>query len=216
MGDSRAYRYREGVLSQITRDHSLVRELADRGELDPDSMLYRQHRNVLTRGLGLREDVEVDLFELLDVATGDLFLLSSDGLHEVLKEEEIRAGIEAHGDDLDGLCRHFIHEACERGAPDNVTVALAKVTETSEVALGEQRLTERPRSWSIPLALFASFALGMVLTLFLGRDPVRLESKLEDGRARVEQLLERLDNGAVPPDALRLRLEEIRAALSGD
>lgn len=214
VGDSRAYRYRDGTLSQLTRDHSLVRELADRGELDPDSMLYRQHRNVLTRGLGLREDVEVDLFELPDVAAGDLFLLSSDGLHEVLKEDEICAGIESHGDDLEALCRHLIHEACERGAPDNVTVALAKVTESEDAVPEAILLPERPRSWSIPIALFASFALGMVLTLFLSRDPARLESKLENARARLDDLLENLEEGTPAADDMRLRLEEIRDALA--
>lgn len=128
VGDSRAYYLSTTEIRQVTRDHSLVRELADRGEIEPDSFLYRQHRNVLTRGLGLCAEVDVDLFELHEVTGGDVLLLSTDGLHELVEPEELRQGIEAHGE-LEGLCRHFIDLARSRGAPDNVTVAVARIGE---------------------------------------------------------------------------------------
>jgi protein phosphatase len=127
VGDSRAYLYRKGSLRQITRDHSLVRELADQGHIDPESALYSYHRNVLTRGLGLRDQVEVDLYSVDDLSDGDLFLLTSDGLHEIAGERDIAASVERYGDKIEELCAHLVTLANQRGGPDNITVAVAVV-----------------------------------------------------------------------------------------
>jgi protein phosphatase len=214
VGDSRAYHYRQGELRQITRDHSLVRELADRGELDPESYLYRHHRNVLTRGLGLRGEVEVDLFELPDIQNGDLLLLSSDGLHELLSQQEMLAGIEAHGADLDLLCRHFIELARSRGGPDNITVAVAQIGDAAtgreeESAPPEpaspQRTPPARQSWFLPLAMFLSFAAGAVLT-------VLFESAPPTAGERFEEVIEKLrENGRY--DELQSEIEKLRGAL---
>jgi len=127
VGDSRAYRYHRGEIRQVTRDHSLVRELLDRGEIEKDSVQYTFHRNVLTRGLGLRHEVDVDLFELTDVESGDLFILTSDGLHELVTEGEFLAGIGRHRDDLNAFAQGLIDLANERGGSDNITAGLAAI-----------------------------------------------------------------------------------------
>ena len=127
VGDSRAYRIRDGEIRQITRDHSLVRELLDRGEIDRDSAQYAFHRNILTRGLGLREEVVVDTYELIGLHPGDTFLLSSDGLHELVSEAELCASVDRTDVNLDEACQSLVDLACERGAPDNSTVALVQV-----------------------------------------------------------------------------------------
>ena len=137
VGDSRAYRYRRGELRQITRDHSLLRELMDRGQVVDDFDSFQMHRNVLTRGLGLRSEVEVDLFEVSDVTDGDLFLVSSDGLHEVVGEKLMLQSIQEHGADLEALCDDLIEKAREYGGPDNITVALALVGDQGPSGVAE-------------------------------------------------------------------------------
>ena len=128
VGDSRAYGIPEsGALDQLTRDHTLVQELADRGEIEQDSLPYILHRNVLTRGLGLQDDVEIDLFEVDDVKTGDQFLLCSDGLYDVVTEAEIESRMKSQGAAQGELLDYFIELARSRGAPDNVTVVVARV-----------------------------------------------------------------------------------------
>jgi protein phosphatase len=179
VGDSRAYLYHRGQIRQITRDHSLVRELVDRGELDPRSIQYSFHRNVLTRGLGLCEDVEVDLFELSDLSDGDMLLLSSDGLHELIEEEELVAGIEEFGDRLDKLCCHFIDLANSRGGTDNISLGVALMGDFVECRgvepAGDSDETETapresPQRFGclVPLAIVASFCVGVLATLLLG------------------------------------------------
>jgi protein phosphatase len=127
VGDSRAYRYKAGELRQITKDHSLVRELVEVGGLDPGSLEYFLHRSVLTRALGLLQEVEVDVFELADTGPGDLLLVSTDGLHEVVTHEELRRAIERHGEDIQSLCHQLVDLARDRGGPDNISVGAALV-----------------------------------------------------------------------------------------
>ena len=130
VGDSRAYGLSESsALSQLTRDHTLVQELVERGEIEPDSLPYTLHRNVLTRGLGLEEDVEIDISEISDIKFGDQFLLCSDGLYDVVTEEEIESRLRVQSDSLDAPLDYFIELARSRGAPDNVTVVLVRVEE---------------------------------------------------------------------------------------
>jgi len=179
VGDSRAYHYHRGQIRQVTRDHSLVRELVDRGELDPRSAQYAFHRNVLTRGLGLREDVEVDVFELSEVSDGDLFLLSSDGLHELIAEDELVAGIERFGDRLDALCDHLVELANSRGGADNISVVVALLGEFASRAasLPAHAPVAAPAAGSpaprqrfgclVPLAILTSFCIGVIATLVL-------------------------------------------------
>ena len=97
VGDSRAYRYRDGALEQLTTDHSLVGELVRLGRLTEDEAAVHPHRSVITRALGTEPDVDVDT-STVDVAAGDLILLCSDGLSAMVRDDEIARVLEASGD----------------------------------------------------------------------------------------------------------------------
>lgn len=184
VGDSRAYAYRAGVLRQVTKDHSLVRELIDLGRIEAASPQYAFHRNVLTRGLGLREDVSVDIYELRDLVGGDRLLLSSDGLHELVSPEEMASCLERLHSDVDGACRELINLARGRGGPDNITVAIVCI-ETEDAASGARDRGLLPRArksssfgWLIPVLVFGSFATGVCLTLLVESRDIGREKRL--------------------------------------
>lgn len=125
IGDSRAYRYRDGELNQRTNDHSLANEYVEMGILSESDVEFFPYKNVITRACGLSEEVEVAAhFE--EVQEGDLYLFCSDGLTDMVSTERITEMIEEH-DDLEALCRDFVDEANENGGEDNITVVLAKV-----------------------------------------------------------------------------------------
>lgn len=128
IGDSRAYRYRDGDLDQRTNDHSLANEYVEMGILSSDDVEFFPYKNVITRACGLSEEVEVaSHFE--QVQEGDLYLFCTDGLTDMISTERITEMIEEHGD-LEALCRDFIDEANENGGEDNITVVLARVEST--------------------------------------------------------------------------------------
>jgi protein phosphatase len=225
VGDSRAYSFRKGALRQITKDHSLVRELADRGEIDEISARYSVHRNVLTRGLGLNEKVPVDLYELHALEDGDTILLSSDGMHSLVHEDEIAASLEKHGPDLKNACDQLVKAARERGGPDNITVAIARVSEEGTGPSGSGRedganrgqkslLVER--AWILPLVIFLSFAAGVLLTLWL-QAPERIsEEGWQSLRQEVDSALK--ESKALPGDkeraeSLREHLERVKRTM---
>lgn len=122
VGDSRAYKLTRRRLTQITRDHSLVQELVDRGEISPEEALSHPRRNVITRALGVDEQVPCDIFRPR-LARGDMLLLCSDGLTNMLRDDEIFAISRKNTDPL-SLGRALMDEALARGARDNVTVVL--------------------------------------------------------------------------------------------
>ena len=122
VGDSRLYRFRDGRLQQLTRDHTWVREQVDSGLLSPAEADRHPYRSVLTRAIGTNESVEVDSSEV-DVQTSDLFLLCSDGLTTMLDDDDI-AGVLSRGLSLEESTAVLIDEANRRGGYDNITVVL--------------------------------------------------------------------------------------------
>jgi PPM family protein phosphatase len=127
VGDSRVYRLRGGVLRVLTADHSLVAQMVRDGHITPEQARTDWRRNVVTRSVGVGEDVEVDLARVPEpVEAGDTYLLTTDGLHGVAGDEEIAAV--AGGADLDAVCAGLVALAHRHGAPDNVTVMAARVT----------------------------------------------------------------------------------------
>lgn len=123
VGDSRAYRFREGVLVQLTRDHTAVAEMVAGGILPPSDARGHPMAHILSRVLGSRPEPEVDLIPGM-ARKGDIFLLCSDGLTKVFENEELGDRIvEGKGKRLENLIRALVDEANARGAPDNVTVA---------------------------------------------------------------------------------------------
>ena len=128
VGDSRAYRYRDGLLKQLTTDHSLVGELVRRGRLTEDEAAVHPHRSVITRALGTEADVDVDTLTI-DLRAGDLVLLCSDGLSAMVREDEIVRLLEAARSDPHDAAAALIAAANAAGGEDNVTVVLFELAE---------------------------------------------------------------------------------------
>jgi protein phosphatase len=125
-GDSRAYRFRAGELRRLTRDHSVAEEMrAARPEMTDEELASFAHRNVVTRSLGSKEDVEPDIY-VNRVHPGDYFLLCSDGLWSVVPDGKI-AVILSSTTDLEVACKRLVDAANEAGGPDNVSVLLVRV-----------------------------------------------------------------------------------------
>ena len=123
VGDSRGYRLRDGPLEQVTTDHSLVAELVESGVLTPEEAERHPQRSAITRALGTEPAVEADVFTL-DALPGDLFLLCSDGLSDLLSEDQIAAAIETADRDPAAAGDALVAAANAEGGEDNITVLL--------------------------------------------------------------------------------------------
>jgi serine/threonine protein phosphatase PrpC len=124
VGDSRAYHLSGGIFFRRTTDHTLVRSMVEEGRLPVEAERDHPMSHILTRAVGVEEELEVEVVEGT-LADGDRFLLCSDGLGRVLEEDEIGAWIrEIRPDGLEEAASDLVEEANRRGAPDNVTVAL--------------------------------------------------------------------------------------------
>jgi protein phosphatase len=128
VGDSRAYRYREGVLEQLTSDHSLVGELVRSGRLTEDEAAVHPHRSVITRALGTEPEVEIDTMTV-DVVPGDLLLLCSDGLSAMVRDDGIARVLEHAAGDPRVAAEALVRAANDAGGDDNVTVVLFELVE---------------------------------------------------------------------------------------
>lgn len=123
IGDSRLYLVNEKI-RQITRDHSLVEELVLQGRLERGSEAYLEQKNIITRAMGIKDQVTVDFFEV-DLSPGDVILLCSDGLSNMLADEEIQELVQQEPEVLE-LPRKLIDAANDRGGRDNISVVLIK------------------------------------------------------------------------------------------
>ena len=121
-GDSRAYHINQNGIVQITRDHSLVEDMVQRGELTREQARNHPHKNLITRALGAEPVLLADCFKQ-PMAEGDYLLLCSDGLSNVVTYQEMLYEV-IHGGAADSCCQRLLDIALERGAPDNVTVVL--------------------------------------------------------------------------------------------
>ncbi len=122
VGDSRLYLLRDGKLSQLTDDHSLVAQMVQSGHLKPEEAEVHPQRSIITRAIGSEADVEVDL-SVEDILPGDRFLLCTDGLNAMLSDNEI-AEVLRDKEDLGEAARELISWANDRGGKDNITVVL--------------------------------------------------------------------------------------------
>ena len=145
VGDSRAYLWRDGELTRLTRDHSLVGELVARGKLTEEQAEAHPQRSVITRALGPERDVQVDV-ETFAARDGDVYLLCSDGLTSMIHEPGVRPVLERMTD-LDRAGRELIAAANEAGGRDNITVILFRL---EEVDGGRRRRRGRPRPRRTP------------------------------------------------------------------
>ncbi len=125
VGDSRAYKVNQDGIRQISKDHSLVQMMVERGELTPEMARTYPGKNFITRAIGTEPMVESDLY-CLDVQKGDFFLLCSDGLSNMMDEQEILFEV-VHGVNKQYCCQRLLDIAKNRGAPDNVTSVLIMI-----------------------------------------------------------------------------------------
>jgi len=128
VGDSRAYRLRGGALEQITLDHSLLQELVDRGFYSEEEAQRSTNRNYVTRALGVEPTVEVEVHEY-EVLPDDVYLLCSDGLPDMVEDDDIHLTISTFNASLEVVGQQLIDLANDHGGRDNVSVMLAQVKE---------------------------------------------------------------------------------------
>ena len=126
VGDSRAYLVRDGHLEQLTEDHSLVGELVRTGKLSPEEAGAHPQRSVITRAVGTDPDVDVDTFTI-EPRDGDVFLICSDGLTDMVDDRTILEVVEQKGGDLDALVKTLIKTANKSGGDDNITVVAFEI-----------------------------------------------------------------------------------------
>jgi serine/threonine protein phosphatase PrpC len=125
-GDSRAYQLRDGTITRLTRDHSLVQDLVDAGMIDEAAAEVHPNANVITRAVGASDHLHVETVTG-DTRSGDLFLLASDGLTRLVTDDELLAGLQ--GDDLEAVAERLLRMTLDRGAPDNVSLILVRATD---------------------------------------------------------------------------------------
>ena len=128
VGDSRLYRQRSDKLKQVTMDHSLLQELVDRGFYSPEEAQRAANKNYVTRALGVEPEVEVEVQET-GVQKGDFFALCSDGLSDMVEDDDIHLTISTFSANLDTVAKQLIQLANDNGGRDNVSVVMAHVVD---------------------------------------------------------------------------------------
>jgi PPM family protein phosphatase len=159
VGDSRCYRYADGELDQVTTDHSLVAEMVREGSLSPEEAAVHPQRNIVTRVLGVHDDVPVDIFAV-DPYPGDRYLLCSDGLFNEVPEEGIASVLRSVADPNQAAAE-LVHLAIDGGGRDNITVVLVDVVEDggraaeASAALAGDSLSAAPHTGPEPSPAYA-------------------------------------------------------------
>jgi serine/threonine protein phosphatase PrpC len=125
VGDSRAYRLRGGRLMQVTRDHSLLQEQIDAGLITPEQAAFSANKNLVTRAVGVEDTVLLET-HLHDVQPGDMYLMCSDGLSDMLDNATLAQLLQTH-DELPKAGRALIDAANEAGGKDNIALVLVRV-----------------------------------------------------------------------------------------
>jgi serine/threonine protein phosphatase PrpC len=149
VGDSRIYMIRDGAIKQLTEDHSLVASMVREGLLTSTEAENHPRRNVLQRSMGVGEDVEIDVSGPFPVQEGDVFILCSDGLHGLVKEAELLEI--ATSLPLEATANEYVRRALDRGAPDNVTVIVARIIRPDE--LTDDTVIDRSRDTTKKVAV---------------------------------------------------------------
>ena len=139
LGDSRLYLLRNKQLSQITSDHSVLQAQIDAGILTPEQAKHSQNKNLVTRALGIEADVQPEI-HTHDTVAGDLYLLCSDGLSDMLDDQELQSILQSCGHELQLCASQLIAAANHNGGRDNVSAVLIKV-----VSLTQPRLSPMAR-----------------------------------------------------------------------
>lgn len=130
VGDSRAYRLRQGTLEQITHDHSLLQEQIDAGLIAPEWARFSLNKNLVTRAVGVGLDMEIEIHDH-DTEAEDVYLLCSDGLSDMLDVREIQNILRDCGAALEEACATLVQRANNNGGRDNISVILIRILENS-------------------------------------------------------------------------------------
>jgi PPM family protein phosphatase len=142
VGDSRCYRFREGTLEQLTRDHSLVQEQLEKGLISADEASASPQKNLITRALGIDALAQADTQEFR-TRTGDIYLLCSDGLSDMVEQQTLHKEL-ARADSLDTAVKRLVDAANEAGGRDNISVILVRVGAPLEDGLWWQKFLNKP------------------------------------------------------------------------
>lgn len=126
VGDSRLYRLRQGVLEQITRDHSLLQEQIDSGMITKEQARYSQNKNLVTRAVGIDPEVETEI-HTYPVQPGDVYLMCSDGLSDMVTDEDIQLTLAALAANLPLAAQQLVQQANDNGGRDNISVILVRI-----------------------------------------------------------------------------------------
>ena len=143
VGDSRLYRLRSGTLEQLTMDHSLLQELVDRGFYSAEEAQRAANKNYVTRALGVEPNVDVEVQEH-PVHKGDLYLICSDGLSDMVEDDDIHLTISTFGANLENATKQLIQLGNDNGGKDNISVLVSEVVETFPAPRG---VLDKMLSW---------------------------------------------------------------------
>jgi protein phosphatase len=143
VGDSRLYRARGAKFERITMDHSLLQELVDRGLYSAEEAQRAANKNYVTRALGVEPSVEVEIREI-PVEKDEIFMLCSDGLSDMIEDDDIHLTINTFSDNLDTVAKQLIQLANDNGGRDNISVLMAHVVDAFPA---RQNVLDKIRKW---------------------------------------------------------------------
>ena len=143
IGDSRLYRWRSGALEQVTRDHSLLQEQIDSGMITKEQARHSQNKNLVTRAVGIDPEVETEV-HTYPVQPGDVYLLCSDGLSDMVTDEDIQTTLTSLHTNLPLAAEQLVQQACDNGGRDNVSVILVRVVKDFAASAG---FFDKVKSW---------------------------------------------------------------------
>lgn len=167
VGDSRAYVIRSGQIYPLTRDHSMVQGLIDAGQLTEEGAIGHPDANKITRALGMKPEVDVEVRpEPMELFAGDMLLQASDGLTDLaLSRDILRATLQALASgDLEHACKQLVQLANDRGGHDNITVQLVRIVETGPSRTAAPSATAPPSSTHTPAATLPNDGLSQTPT----------------------------------------------------
>jgi len=143
IGDSRLYRFRDGKLEQMTRDHSLLQEQIDSGLITREQARHSQNKNLVTRAVGIDPEVEAEVHSY-PVEAGDIYLLCSDGLNDMVADEDMQSTLSSLQANLPLAAQQLVQQANDNGGRDNVSVILVRVLKSFPARSG---FVDRMKSW---------------------------------------------------------------------
>jgi protein phosphatase len=143
VGDSRLYRLRAGVLEQVTRDHSLLQEQIDSGMITKEQARHSQNKNLVTRAVGIDPEVETEV-HTYPVQAGDIYVLCSDGLNDMVLDEDIELTLSSLQANLPLAAQQLVQQANDNGGRDNVSVILVRVVKDFSAHTG---LVDKFKAW---------------------------------------------------------------------